>query len=192
MDYQSWLGQKLVEGDLDWSKAQSSTFPRFLEKYTLHDSQWIGFWMQPPFESVLIIHWDRVWLERMEGEKIQFPFYADEESNESWPPLLIQFERVWRVESSYGSILSPGWRVSETISDVDSKLLLEAERLALIDDEVKRRRQSKEFLDIALDEPLFHTSIEPIYESWIEIWHGGKTRFLCLDGSGVPLSIPGL
>ncbi|RYZ76330.1 MAG: hypothetical protein EOP06_31430 [Proteobacteria bacterium] len=192
MDYRHWLSQKVADGSLDWSKAQSSTFPRFLEKYTLHDSQWIGFWMEPPFESTLVIYWDRVWLERMEGEKIQFRAPANGDVNEDWPVLLVQFERVWRLECCYGSILSPGWRVNETISDAESKLLSEGERLALIDSETQRQRQSKKFLDMVLEENLFHTSIEPIYESWVEIWHGGKTRFLCLDHSGEPLFIPGI
>ena len=190
MDYRSWLGARLTDTGFDWAQAQISTMPHFLEHFTLHDSYWAGFWMEPPFETVAIFQWDRVWLERREGKQLQFPKSWEGSLVEDWPLLLIQFERVWKLESSY--FPQEKFGLTETVSDATSRLLCDDERLALLEQEIKRPRNSRDFLEIALEQPLFQTSIEPIYENHIEIWHGGETRFLCLDASGEPIFIPDL
>jgi len=43
-----------------------------------------------------------------------------------------------------------------------------------------------------LDDTLHRTTISPVHRSWVEIWHGGNTRFLCLDANGETIPIPDL
>jgi hypothetical protein len=43
-----------------------------------------------------------------------------------------------------------------------------------------------------LDDTLHRTTISPGYRSWVEIWHGGASRFLCLDANGKTVPIPDL
>ncbi len=60
-------------------------------------------------------------------------------------------------------------------------------------DTVLRERQTVDALsDSLLDDTLYRTTISPVYRSWVEIWHGGATRFLCLDRGGNTVPIPGL
>jgi hypothetical protein len=38
-------------------EAVEATMPRFLSRYTLHDSYWIGLYLQPKAEAVALVRW---------------------------------------------------------------------------------------------------------------------------------------
>ena len=173
MNYPAWLGAGLLNG-FNWSLGVASTMPRFLDEYTLHDSNWIGLWSEPGFESVALIAWDSHW----SGGRVVTP--------NDRPFLLIQFERLWRAHVSF-----PDGHGVSVIGGADSHIVGSEEKLSLIaalrgDQE---RRGTIKYLE---EETLFHTDVAAILGGDVELWHGGATRFLCLDGSGQALPIPHL
>ncbi|HEV2798897.1 MAG TPA: hypothetical protein VGW12_00270 [Pyrinomonadaceae bacterium] len=59
-----WVYREVVEDTLPWSEAKEYSFQQFSEKYTLHDSVWIGLFYDVAYENnvILAIIWDAVWL----------------------------------------------------------------------------------------------------------------------------------
>lgn len=62
--YPSWLYKKFIEDSLPWSTTASLELVSFLEKYTLHDSFWVGIFNHVAFDNsvTLAFQWDAVWL----------------------------------------------------------------------------------------------------------------------------------
>ncbi len=62
--YPKWLYEAIVEDFLPWEKAQTFTYEEFSEKYSLHDSIWIGLFANVTYEdtATLAIIWDASWL----------------------------------------------------------------------------------------------------------------------------------
>ena len=121
--------------------------PRFLSRYTPHDSYWIGLYLQPKTDAVALVRWDTYWTDG------GLPSAGDAVAG--WPVLLVRFERVYQTFTAY-----PGPEERETLS--------------------------------GLPETIAGATISPVHRSWVEIWHGGNTRFLCLDANGETIPIPDL
>jgi hypothetical protein len=61
--YPTWIGHKLINGDLPWEQADNLSFEQFHQGYTLHDSSWIGIFHHGFTQTVtLAVDWDEVWL----------------------------------------------------------------------------------------------------------------------------------
>ena len=62
--YPGWLYQGIVEGSLNWGVAKEYSYREFSEKYTLHDSNWVGLFFDVAYESTVVLAfvWDAVWL----------------------------------------------------------------------------------------------------------------------------------
>lgn len=185
--YPDRLGGDLLGGGLPWEEAVEVTVPRFLSRYTLHDSYWIGLYLQPKAEAVALIRWDAYWNEGL----VVHP----RETVTDWPVLLVRFERVYQTFNTYPGLDEDREILSglpETISDAASATLAPVEREALLDTILRARQEADAFSDFLLDDTLHRTTISPAYRSWVEIWHGGNTRFLCLDPNGETIPIPDL
>jgi hypothetical protein len=118
--YPDWLYQSIIEDSLDWNEAEEYSFQEFSEKYTLHDSYWIGLFYDVAYENnlILAIVWDAVWLP---DEIAQSTSIVAE-----WPFLFIKVEDVLQVSTSgYKDIggISRGVATAE-IENVDKKHLL--------------------------------------------------------------------
>ena len=63
-DEPAWLYHDLVEDDLPWDQATQLTVKVFLERFTLHDSGWVGIFHNVAFHDTvtLCVRWDLVWL----------------------------------------------------------------------------------------------------------------------------------
>ncbi len=184
--YPARLGGDLLGGGLPWEAALEATMPNFLSRYTLQDSLWIGLYLQPKAEAVALVRWDTYWTDG--GLPSAGNAVAD------WPVLLVRFERVYQTFTTYPG---PEERetlsgLPETISDATSAALRPSERESLLDTILRARQEADAFSDFLLDDTLHRTTISPVYRSWVEIWHGGVTRFLCLDASGETVPIPDL
>jgi hypothetical protein len=59
--YPNWLGTDLIEGNLFWDRSLKTTMPEFFAQYTLHDSYWIGLFLEPQRNGIAIIRWDTFW-----------------------------------------------------------------------------------------------------------------------------------
>jgi len=182
-NYPAWLGLGLLNG-LDWSRSAASTIPRLLQEYTLHDSSWIGLWSEPGFESLALIGWDTHW----SRGRLPYPIAG---TPAGYPFLLIQFERLWRGRFRFGDEYA-----LPTIAHATSRLVPQAEKLNLnligsaAPGEIgQEHARSHKYLE---QEILFHTIVTPVVGGDVELWHGGTTRFLCLDAAGNALAIPDL
>lgn len=62
--YPDWLSKKLVEDDLPWGEKSPLSIESFFEKFTLHDSYWVGVFHHLGFDQsvTLAFEWDAVWL----------------------------------------------------------------------------------------------------------------------------------
>lgn len=88
--YPDWLGPLLLRSGL-WPLRQPTTMATFLARYTLHDSEWIGCWLDPVDGSATAaLRWDTFWTDGA----VPFPgsTVAD------WPILLLLFEHVQHVD----------------------------------------------------------------------------------------------
>ena len=118
--YPDWLYQSVIEDTLNWNEAKEYSFREFFEKYTLHDSYWIGLFYDVAYENnlILAIIWDAVWL-------------PDEIARSTsdvteWPWLFLKIEEVSQVSTSgYKDIggLQRGIGAAE-IGEVDGTNLL--------------------------------------------------------------------
>lgn len=87
----NWLYKNLVEDELPWDKKSNLDLEKFFEKYTLHDSFWIGIFHHVAFDKTvtLAFQWDSVWIpdEVKEGSS----------TAAEWPFLFVQLEGVKEV-----------------------------------------------------------------------------------------------
>jgi hypothetical protein len=109
--YPNWLGSDLLTGDLFWNRSLKSTMPKFLAQYTLHDSYWIGMFLEPQRNGVAIIRLDTYWTEG----RISFP----SSTVSDWHLLLIYFSGLCHIDVN----------LNETgISGAEAKPLIDKQR----------------------------------------------------------------
>jgi hypothetical protein len=109
--YPSWLTNALVSGSFPWSQAARTELAIFLASYSLHDSEWIAFTLDPVYSGggLAVIRWDTIWTEG----RVPFPGSIVAE----WPVLLVRFHRVHQVRQ-------PGY---ETEAPVPTRGIADAE-----------------------------------------------------------------
>ncbi len=89
--YPDWLSKKLIEDDLPWDEKSSLSIESFFEKFTLHDSFWVGVFHHLGFDQSVTIafEWDAVWLPN--EIKKNTPLV------EEWPYLFFQINGVQEI-----------------------------------------------------------------------------------------------
>jgi len=183
--YPDWLGRRLIEDEFDWPSANSTSMPRFLSQYSLHDSYWIGIHVQPNFETIAVLRWDTFWTEG----RVPFPGSTVEE----WPVLLIQFERLYQLHSSYlWPTVSEEWKPTETVASAESVLVTKQDQEKMLAWLALDERQPEELKRFVLEDELYHTTFHPIYGGRIDVKHGSATKLLCYDFEENQLNIPNL
>ncbi|MEO0377599.1 MAG: hypothetical protein AAF329_23955 [Cyanobacteria bacterium P01_A01_bin.17] len=62
--FPNWLYPDLIEDALPWEKKTNLTLETFVERYTLHDSYWVGIFHHVAYDPsvTLAFQWDSVWL----------------------------------------------------------------------------------------------------------------------------------
>jgi hypothetical protein len=115
-----WFYRDLIEDALPWQQGVVMSFDEFNQKYTLHDSYWIGAFFDVAYEPTvtLAISWDAVWLP---DEIKQSTSIVDD-----WPYLFIQLSEVEQLSpSSYGDMMDACRTISGCeVEVVDGKKLL--------------------------------------------------------------------
>lgn len=86
-----WLRKGLIDGAFPWGSGYAGTLARFLDRYSLHDSFWVGLWLQTTGRGIAVIRWDLAWNQPIDDkeEREEVPF---------WPILLVHFERLHVVQ----------------------------------------------------------------------------------------------
>ena len=175
--FPDWLRQGLIENSFPWERSYEHQLSTFLEKYTLHDSLWIGVWVRPDFGAVAAIRWEVAWNEGIEYEGDENPSPAD------YPILLVWFHASWAqqppagwrgqvdffgpmgvVAASTRPIDQPGWGLSVTLG--------------------------------AMRGPTSGIAVETTVENRagvsVTIEHNTRVSILCMSRNGNVISIPGL
>ena len=115
-----WFYEALVEDSFPWSDGVMMSFKEFSQKYTLHDSYWIGAFLNIAYEPTvtLAIVWDAVWLPDTIQEST--PVVGD------WPYLLIQLSGVEQVSPSQDEDAIEACRTisGHEVVEVDGKKVL--------------------------------------------------------------------
>lgn len=96
--YPAWLGPDLLWGEFPWEAGVATTLETFLESYTLHDSSWVGLFLDPDqnASAVAVVRWDTF----STHGRVPFPGGAVAE----WPFLLIRFTGLRGVRfAGYGA-----------------------------------------------------------------------------------------
>jgi hypothetical protein len=115
-----WFYELLVEDSFPWSDGVTMSFEVFDQKYTLHDSYWIGAFLNIAYEPTvtLAVMWDAVWLPDM--------IKASTSIVDDWPYLLIQLSGVEEISpSQYGDVTGICRTISgHEVVGVDGKKVL--------------------------------------------------------------------
>jgi hypothetical protein len=92
--YPDWLSKKLIEDDLPWGDKSSLSIESFFEKFTLHDSYWVGVFHHLGFDQsvTLAFEWDAVWL----PDEIK----RNSSLVEEWPYLFFQINGVKEISTA--------------------------------------------------------------------------------------------
>jgi hypothetical protein len=119
LDYPDWLYRELVEDYLPWEQGRKINFTEFNRKYTLHDSCWIGIFLNVRCEqaATLAIQWDGVWLPKEISESRSIV--------NDWPYLFIQLKNIEFSTSNYVDIGGAGRTISGCeFEEIDGKKFL--------------------------------------------------------------------
>lgn len=175
--FPDWFNQYVINDKIPWTDNIVSTLPDFLEEYTLHDSYWCGITSVPNDTTTIGIQLDAFWAK----DKIDFT----DAQKRDWPILFIQLQKTWQIKQGFNL----DFQMTETISGATSQLLDEETKLQLFS---SLDHEHKWFQEAVFDVPLYRTLIEPIYGGFVEILHGGETRFLLVGADGSNIVMPGL
>jgi hypothetical protein len=120
LEYPDWLYRELVEDYLPWHQGRSISFTKFNQKYTLHDSNWIGIFFNIAYEqtAILAIQWDAVWLP--DEIATSTSIVSD------WPYLFIQLKNIEQIgTSNYVDIMGTCRTISGCeFEEIDGKKFL--------------------------------------------------------------------
>ena len=120
LDYPDWLYRELVEDYLPWEQGRKINFTEFNKKYTLHDSYWIGIFLNVAYDqtATLVIQWDAVWLPDEVAKSTSIV--------NDWPYLFIQLKKIEQFSTSnYGDIGGLPRSISDCeFEEIDGKKFL--------------------------------------------------------------------
>jgi hypothetical protein len=94
LDHPDWFYKELVEDSLPWEEGIKMSFTEFSQKYTLHDSGWIGIFFDVAYEqtATLAIQWDAVWLPDEIAKSTSIV--------SDWPYLFIKLKNIEQFSTS--------------------------------------------------------------------------------------------
>lgn len=119
----SWFYEALIEDSFPWADGVAMSFEEFAQQYTLHDSYWIGAFLNIAYEptATLAIVWDAVWLPNRVKESTSIM--------EDWPYLLIQLSGVEQFSPSrYEDAMGACRTISgHEVVEIDGKKILAIE-----------------------------------------------------------------
>jgi hypothetical protein len=125
--YPDWLSAQLLWDDFPWESGLRTTVPDFLAAYTLHDSGWVGLFLDPDQQgsAIAVIRWDTFWTEG----RIPFPGGTVAQ----WPFLLIRYAPVYAVR--FTSYEVPGEAPSpRTIGGAEASVISESIHRTVVQD----------------------------------------------------------
>ncbi len=171
----------LLADKTPWAAARSCTLARFLEHYTLHDSNWIGVWIDPVGEqATLVIDWDTFWTQG----RVPYP------SNQvaTWPTLLIRLNKLVLYYYDKHDQFEYG---SSHIDGAETRSVTSEEREQLLAKFSEGVRLAVSGTDLLLADDLAFTTLTGDMGQW-HFLHNQQVDMLCLSEDGLPIPIPGV
>lgn len=158
-----WNANRFLTDENLWKNAQSTFISTFFEKYTLHDSNWLDFGLEPWTQAaVAVIEWDTFW------SKNQVPYPP-------CPVLFLFFKETYQVSFCSGDKTS-----INTIAETTSRLISEKERETLMDLALNLR-SGEQLAKMHLHDNLHQTIIKDIVGGQTHLFHAPEILVLCLD-----------
>ena len=158
---------------IDWAKIEPISMVLFLERFTLHDSDYVRM-TAGDGDVVLDMWFDLIWNQMVPGE---------------YGRLLIRFECVYVLKCVTGN-----WDQT-TIGDALATVLSESEREKMLessDFELGAYGSELNREHPTFDESLTRTEITMINNCVIELLHGGAVRAVVMNDKGGYLDVAGL
>ncbi|CAG0931091.1 hypothetical protein TFLX_01992 [Thermoflexales bacterium] len=181
MQKRRFVAELLLTSELHWEAARPDTLMHFLEQYTLHDSYWIGVWIDPlEEEAILAFEWDTFWAQG------RVPDPTDQVI--SWPTLLIRLNKLVMYYYDKQDQFKDG---STYIGAAETQTITLEEReqlLTCFSGNLQLASSGTEFL---FSEDLVHTTISGDMGRW-HFLHNSQVDLLCLGEDGQPIPIPGV
>jgi hypothetical protein len=174
--YPIWLVEKSFGDWFDWNLGLYSTFERFLEYATLHDSYWCGIQSYLDNSANLIINFDAFWNQEL----------ADHTSSKvkEWPYLIVKIERVFNVEfesnETYGG----------TIGDVKTELISTEQKDSFIESICSQNILNPKIAENIIDNEIYKTKIEDVCSGFVSIIHTKTIRLLLYNAEGELINLP--
>lgn len=173
--------ERLLAAQSQWAAAHSIALTHFLEQYTLHDSGWVGIWIDPlGGQAILVIDWDTLWTQG----RVPYP------SNlvATWPTLLIRLNKLILYYYDKGDQFEYG---SNHIDGAETRLVTSEEREQLLADFSGNLKLASRGTDFLLAEDLVFTTLTGDMGQW-HCLHHRQVELLCLSEDGQPIPIPGV
>ena len=174
--YPQWLINLSFDDWFDWKKGIFSTFSRFLEYATLHDSYWCGIFSNLDNSINLIVNFDAFWNKEIAnhpGPKV-----------DEWPYLIIKLERVFNLT------LDSNMDCGTTIGELKTELISDDQKEKIIDNIGQQYLINSKIAENILDKKVSKTMIEDVCGGFIEIIHTEPIRLLLYESNGNLIELP--
>ncbi len=174
--YPEWL---IINGFGGWFDKQDgiyTTFERFLEIATLHDSYWVGLFNYIDNSANIILIFDAFWnqdIAKHPGSKVK-----------DWPYLIINLEKVHNI------IFNSNLDCGITIGDVKTELVNDNQKEIFIDSFAKQKILNQKLAENLIDSKVVKTRIEDVCGGFIEILHNEIIRVRLYDSDGNQIDFP--
>jgi hypothetical protein len=174
--YPQWLIDNGFGDWFDWKDGIYSTFDKFFEFATLHDSYWVGLFNYLDNSVNLILNFDAFWNQELTN-------HPGPKVNE-WPFLIIKLEKVYNI------IFDSNLNCGSTIGDVKTEIINDSQKEILIDNFEKQTVLNPKLGENLIESTIVKTRIEDVCGGFIEILHKENIRLLLIDVNGVRIELP--
>lgn len=174
--YPIWLVEKSFDDCFDWHQGLYSTFEKFMEYGTLHDSYWCGIQNYLDNSVNLIINFDAFWNQELaehSGSKVK-----------EWPYLIIKVERVFNVEFESNE------DCGGTIGNLETELISLEKKEAFVESICAQNILNSKLAESVIDSEIFKTKIEDVCSGYINLIHTKTIKLLMYSSEGEIIDLP--
>jgi hypothetical protein len=174
--YPNWLVEKSFNDYFDWNHGLYSTFEKFLEYGTLHDSYWCGIQNYLDNSVNLIVNFDAFWNQ----ELAEHPSSKVKE----WPYLIIKVERVFNIEFESNE------DCGGTIGNLETELITLENKDSFLESICSQNILKSQLAESIIDHEIYKTKIEDVCSGYINLIHTKTIRLIMYNSEGEIIGLP--